>query len=149
MCSAGGPVGEGQAVFTPNPRAELISAGGVEHVLVYGIFTGGMFAWGMWRREADSSHRLVLGPRYYYVPRAEGLASIGITDWTRVDLDVPTPADLPLEDFAMQNLGEFRPPPSTVCIVVPSGGFWYTLRTWLRLRLRRRTAERRLRLLPR
>ena len=118
------------------PTAQFIAIGADEYVVVHSRFSDFACSWGMWRRSSQSDYELVLGPLPSYTSRAEGLAKIGVTEWTDIDGDLPTPPNLPLENYTRENLGEYSPPRgSTVQGVLPKWSFRFMI--WSALGRRR------------
>lgn len=100
-----------QLTVTVVDTCRLISAGADQYLVVHVVFPDSTWSWGVWCTSTRGTYDLVLGPLPSYLPCSDGLAELGITDWTYNDVDFPTPSDLPLDNYTQDSLTEHPPPP--------------------------------------
>lgn len=116
------------AVVTFLPTSRLVSAGGHQCVVAHAVSPEFGGARGIWRRSPQGTFQLVMGPLHAYVPTANGFARLELTELTELtnlDLELPTPSNLPVDDFTVDKLEKFSPPRgSTTAVVRPRRGFW-------------------------
>ena len=91
--------------------------------------------WGVWHLIDNDEYELVAGPLSGYMPRDVGLAGISSGDWKVVEDQIPTPTNLPLGAYVLENLVKHPVPHGERMMVsVGRGSFLQGFRTRVQLK---------------